>query len=99
MSRDTLQERDGDASSTGLTPRQAVGLLLAHDRTAEEGATIESLKAPPPDLAGAVGTLKQPLQVIRAAPHEKPEAVLDAWLAEVAQSGSAEIRAFVEKLH
>lgn len=84
----------------GLTPRQAVGLVLlrADDRTAEDRQTVEQLRALEPDIRRAVALLEGFAQLIRDGPHEQPQERLEQWMGEVAASGLPEFEAFVVKL-
>ena len=84
----------------GLTPRQAVGLVLLRpdDRTAEERRTVEQLRVLEPDVRHAVALLEGFLRLIRDSPHEKPEERLNQWIEQAAASGLPEFEAFVTKL-
>jgi hypothetical protein len=84
----------------GLTPRQAVGLLLLHpdDHTEEECQTVERLRTLEPEVRQAIALLEGFARLIRDSPHEQPEERLEQWLGEVAASGLPEFEAFVSKL-
>jgi len=97
------QERLGNVSSptpSGLTPRQAVGLVLLRpdDRSTEERQTVEQLKTLDPAIRQAVSLLEDFLRMVRDGPHEQPRERLDPWIAEAVGSGLPEFVAFVTKL-
>lgn len=97
------QERRGKRAPpapAGLTPRQAVGLLLlrADDRSVEERQTVDQLWTLEPDVQQAVALLEGFIRLIRDCPHELPQERLEQWIGEVAASGLAEFEAFVIKL-
>lgn len=84
----------------GLTPRQAVGLLLlrADDRSEEERQTVEQLRTLEPDVQHAIALLEGFARLIRDGPHEQSQERLDRWIGEVAASRLPEFEAFVTKL-
>ena len=85
---------------SGLTPRQAMGLLLLRPdaQRAEERQTVEQLKALDPEIQQAARLLERFAQLLRAGPSRHPEQRLDHWIAEVADAGLPEFTAFVTKL-
>jgi transposase len=97
------QERRGKKeppAPPGLTPRQAVGLVLLHpdNRSSEEQQTVEQLKTLDPEVRQAVRLLEGFAQLLRERPHNQPGELLDRWIADVAGSGLPEFGAFVTKL-
>jgi transposase len=97
------QEQRGERAPpvpSGLTPRQAVGLVLlrADERSVEERQTVEQLRTLEPEVQQAVALLEGFAQLLRESPHERPEERLDQWIGEVAASSLAEFEAFVIKL-
>ncbi|HLI57315.1 MAG TPA: ISL3 family transposase [Actinomycetota bacterium] len=97
------QERQGKRAPpapAGLTPRQAVGLVLlrGEDRSTEERQTVEQVRTLEPDIRQAVALLEGFAQLIRDSPHERPAERLDQWIGAVGASGLPEFEAFVIKL-
>jgi len=84
----------------GLTPRQAMGLLLLRPdaQSAEQRQTVERLKTLDLDIQRAAGLLERFAQLLRAGPSRHLEQRLDDWIAEVADAGLPEFTAFVTKL-
>src|SRR5437868_5666664 len=69
------QERRGKKTPpgpSGLTPRQAVGLLLVRpdDRTTEEQQTVKQLRSLEPEVQEAVALLEGFIQLLRDSPHD-----------------------------
>jgi transposase len=90
------------APPVGLTPKQALGLLLARppDRTPEEQATVARLATLHPDLRTAVGLLDGFARLLRdktGVPPAQRRARLEQWLAAAAGSGLPEFETFVTK--
>jgi transposase len=86
----------------GLTPKRALGLLLARpaDRTPEERATVVRLPGLHPDLRAAVGLLDGFARLLRdraGGPPAQRWAQLEEWLAAAAGSGLPEFDAFAVK--
>jgi len=97
------QERRGKTAlpvPPGLTPRQAVGLVLLRpdDRSVEERRTVEQLRTREPEVQQAVALLEGFIRLIRDSPYEQPQERLHQWIEEVAASGLPEFEAFVIKL-
>lgn len=97
------QERAGShfpLAPAGLTPRQAVGLLLPHpeDRTEAEAHTVELLGAIDTQVAQATDLCAAFLHLVREAPYDTPGVPLEHWLREVERAGIPEFTAFVTKL-
>jgi transposase len=97
------QERRGKKTPpgpSGLTPRQAVGVLLLRpdDRTTEEQQTVKQLRTLKPEIREAVALLEGFIQLIRDSPHDQPGERLEEWTKEVAASALPEFEAFVVKL-
>ncbi len=88
------------APSDGLTPPQAVGLLLMRpgERMPEQEAATQQLRALPPDIATALTSLDRFATLIRARGDAGQERRLDRWLADAATSGLPELAAFAVKL-
>jgi transposase len=84
----------------GLTPPQAVGLLLLRpgERTREQAAATDQLRALHPDIATAVALLDRFAALIRARDDAGQEERLARWLEDTAASGLPELVAFVLKL-
>jgi transposase len=90
------------APPDGLTPKRALGLLLARppDRTPEEQAAVARLPALHPDLRAAVGLLDGFAHLLRGQAGNSPAqswAQLEQWLAAAAGSGLPEFAAFAAK--
>jgi hypothetical protein len=86
----------------GLTPKRALGLLLARPaaRTPEEQALVVRLPGLHPDLRAAVGLLDGFARLLRGragAPPAQRWAQLEQWLAAAAGSGLPEFAAFAVK--
>lgn len=97
------QERAGSQlplAPAGLTPRQAVGLLLLHpeDRTDGEAHTVAQLGAIDARVAQATVLCLGFLRLIREAPYDVPDAPLAGWLGEVERAGIPEFITFGSKL-
>jgi transposase len=97
------QERQGHKTPpapAGLTPRQAVALVLLRpeERSPEEQHAVEQLRTLEPEVQQAVSLLEGFIQLIRGSPHEQPEERLEEWIGEVAAAGLPEFLAFVTKL-
>jgi transposase len=97
------QQRRGKTAPpapSGLTPRQAVGLVLLRpdDRSGEERQTVEQLRTLEPEVQQAVALLEGFIQLIRDSPRDQPQERLEQWIGEVAASGLPEFEAFVTKL-
>ncbi len=84
----------------GLTPSQAVGLLLTRPehRALPQGAAIAQLRALHPDIGAAVTVLDRFAALIRMRDDPGQEVRLDRWLADTAGSGLPELTAFAVKL-
>ncbi len=84
----------------GLTPPQAVGLLLTRrgDRTREQAEATDQLRALHPDIGIAVALLDRFAALIRTRDDAGQEVRLDRWLVDAAESGIPELIAFVVKL-
>ena len=98
-----LAEADGQAVAPpgdGLTPPQAVGLLLTRpgERTAPQETAIAQLRALHPDIGTAITLLDRFAAVIRAHSDAGQEDRLTRWLADAAGSGLPEVTAFTVKL-
>src|SRR5262249_5695423 len=90
------------APPDGLTPKRALGLLLARppDRTPEAQAAVARLPALHPDLRATVGLLDGFARLLRDKPGGSPAprwAQLEQWLAAAAGSGLPEFDAFATK--
>lgn len=97
------QRRRGETTlpaPPGLTPRQAVGLVLQRpdNRTDEERRTVEQLRALGSQVEQAVSLLEGFIRLIRESPHEQPQERLGQWIEAVAAAGLPEFEAFVTKL-
>jgi transposase len=97
------QERAGTSipsSPPGLTPRRAVGLLLARPerRTAQEQDTVTLLPGLHPDIAGTIALLDRFTDLIRNRDPEHARERLDGWMADAERSSIPELVAFVTKL-
>jgi len=88
------------APSDGLTPPQAVGLLLLRpgERTPEQEAATQQLRTLHPDVATALTSLDHFAALIRAPGDARQERRLDRWLANATTSGLPELAAFAAKL-
>ena len=88
------------APGDGLTPPQAVGLLLTRpdERAPEQGLAVDQLRALHPDIAEATSLLDRFAALIRARDDPGQEARLTRWLADAAGSAAPELRAFTTKL-
>ena len=88
------------APSDGLTPPQAVGLLLMRpgERTPEQEAATQQLRALHPDIATALTSLDRFATLIRTRGDAGQASRLDRWLADAAASGLPELAAFAAKL-
>ncbi len=98
-----LAEAAGQAAASpgeGLTPPQAVGLLLIRpaERTPAQAAATRQLRALHPDIGVAVALLDRFAALIRARDDAGQEERLDRWLADTAGSRIPELTAFVVKL-
>ncbi len=84
----------------GLTPPQAVGLLLIRpaDRARAQDAAIDQLRALHPDIATAIPLLDRFVTLIRTRGEAGQESRLTRWLADAAGSGLPELTAFAVKL-
>ncbi len=84
----------------GLTPPQAVGLLLTRpdERTPEQGLAVDQLRALHPDIAAAITLLDRFAALIRARDDPGQEARLTRWLADAAGSATPQLTAFTTKL-
>jgi transposase len=89
------------APGDGLTPPQAVGLLLTRpgERAPEHVLAIDQLRALHPDIAEAIALLDRFAALIRTRGDAGQEARLTRWLADAATSRLPEITAFTTKLH
>jgi transposase len=97
------QERHRDRSPpapTGLTVRQAVGILLvrpAH-RNDDEQRTVEQLRTLDSEVRQAVTLLAGFAQLVRDSPHVDAADQLDRWMAEAESPALPEVLTFVTKL-
>jgi len=84
----------------GLTPRQAVALLLLRpgDRTTAERQTVEQVKGLHQEVRQAVLLLEGFARLLRASPQEQPDQPLGRWIGEVTGAGLPEFDAFVTKI-
>jgi transposase len=84
----------------GLTPRQAVGLVLMRDdaRSGAERATVLQVKGLAPEIRQVITLLEGFIAMLRQCPHDRPRDRLESWMAEVDEAGVPELRTFVAKL-
>jgi transposase len=84
----------------GLTPPQAVGLLLTRlgERTHEQESTINQLQALHPDIEAAIALLDRFATLIRMQGDVGQEARLHCWLEDAAASPIPELTTFTTKL-
>ena len=84
----------------GLTPPQAVGLLLTRpdERPRGQADVTDQLRALHPDIGTAVALLDRFAALIRMRDDAGQEGRLDHWLADAAASGVPELTAFAVKL-
>lgn len=89
------------APGDGLTPPQAVGLLLTRpgERAPEQVLAIDQLRALHPDIKEAITLLDRFAALIRTRGDAGQEARLTRWLADAVGSAALEITAFTTKLH
>lgn len=84
----------------GLTPPQAVGLLLTRpqERARPQEAAIAQLRALHPDLATTIACFERFAALIRTRDDPGQEDRLTRWLADAAECGVQELVAFTTKL-
>ena len=92
--------QEAPPASDGLTPAQAVGLLLTRPerRAHPHAAVVDQLRALHPDITAAVTALERFATLIRTRDDAGQLARLDRWLAAATGSGLPELTAFVVKL-
>jgi len=98
-----LAEAAGQAApppTDGLTPPQAVGLLLTRpaDRARSQDAAIAQLRALHPGLGATIALLDGFVTLLRKRGDAGQEARLARWLVDAAGSGLPEVTAFAVKL-
>jgi transposase len=88
------------STTTGLTARRAVGLVLsrADQQTHEAGRAVQQLKAAHPDVCRAVGLLERFARLLRGPSEPTAPQALAQWLADARATGLSELDAFVTKL-
>jgi hypothetical protein len=96
-------EPQGEAlpqAPTGLTPRQAVGVVLRHPQgqTAAEQQAVVPLKARDPAIYQALTLLEDFAGLLRARPVPQPQEQLEQWLAAVAQANLPECTTWTQRL-
>lgn len=86
--------------SAGLTPRQAVGLLLTEpaQRTPEQQIAVEQLRALHPE-SGMTAMLVEEFACLVRHRDEDAEPELAPWMRAATESGIREWRTFVTRLH
>jgi transposase len=84
----------------GLTPTQAVGMLVRRstDRSEDEQRTIDQVQTVHPDVGHAVRRFEAFAQMLRQRPQEDAWQRLEQWMAEAAATGLPELTAFAIKL-
>ena len=84
----------------GLTPPQAVGLLLTRpdERAPEQELAVAQVRALHPDLGAAVTLLDRFAALIRGRANPQQEARLARWMEDAEHSAIAELVAFTVKL-
>jgi transposase len=84
----------------GLTPPQAVGLLLTRPAARQPGqrAAIAQLRALHPDLQTTIGCFERFAALVRSRDAPDQEAQLERWLEDATGSGVQELAAFATKL-
>ena len=84
----------------GLTPPQAVGLLLARpgERERQQEVAVAQLRALHPDIGDAVTLLDRFAALIRERDNPEQESRLARWMEDAERSAIAELVAFTAKL-
>jgi transposase len=92
--------RSAPPPGEGLTPPQAIGLLLTRpeERTREQADVRDQIGALHPEIRTAAALLDRFAALIRTRDDADQEGRLDRWLADTAASGVPELTAFVVKL-
>jgi transposase len=88
------------APGEGLTPPQAVGLLLTRpsERTPRHASTVEELRALHPELETVITLLERFALLIRTRDAPGQEGRLAGWLMDAEASALPEVTAFARKL-